>query len=294
MTSIVYIPGILGSNLFIDGGERRPIWRLPNISANDLRLPDPPGRVIVADGVNLCYEPMRHGLQAVFDVRLFAYDWRRGVAENAERLQQFVVEQRLDRFHIVAHSMGGMIARLWLGAHGESFHGKLLMLGTPNHGSWIAPALLGLQTQRLSLAASFDTLSALLAEFHIPLSDDLLAAAHTWPGAWDLLPHQHTGRAAEELHTNVPAEVRLRHAALDGAQFDPHRMHYIGGQLPTLDLDANPLFGSLAPLFSAGDSVVPIRIGLVHENDPVERMIVDHVRMTMDPIVITRVISLLS
>jgi pimeloyl-ACP methyl ester carboxylesterase len=288
MTSLVYIPGILGSNLFIDGAARRPIWRLPgNISANDLRLPDPPGRTIVADGVNFCYEPMRLGLQAVFDVRLFAYDWRRSVAENAARLQQFVVDQRLDHFHIVAHSMGGLIARVWIGAHPELFRGKLVMLGTPNHGSWIAPALLGLQTDRLSLATSFETLSTLLAGFHITLTAELLAAAHTWLGAWDLLPHDHTGHAARELHTNVPSDVRLRHAAIDSAPFDPLRMHYIGGLLPTPDLDANPLF-------SFGDSVVPLRIGLVHAHDPVERHVVDHVRMTMDPIVIASVIARLS
>jgi pimeloyl-ACP methyl ester carboxylesterase len=288
MTSIVLIPGILGSNLFIDGAARRPIWRLPsNISANDLRLPDPPGRVIVADGVNQCYEPMLRGLQIAFDVRLFAYDWRRSVAENAARLQQFVVDQRLDRFHIVAHSMGGLIARVWIGAHPELFRGKLVMLGTPNHGSWVAPALLGLETTGLSLASPLAILSAFLAEFHIRLTADLLAAARTWLGAWDLLPHDHTGHAARELHTNVPSDVRLRHAAIDRTPFDPVRMHYIGGVLPTPDLDASELF----PL---GDLVVPLRIGLVHAHDPVERHAVDHVKMTADPIVIASVVARLS
>lgn len=95
----------------------------------------------------------------------FGYDWRRSCAENAAKLERFIEEkrryvqnERLKRhglrsdvkFDIVAHSMGGLIARYflmygkqplspdgnmkvtWAGAkHVE----KLIMVGTPNAGS---------------------------------------------------------------------------------------------------------------------------------------------------------------
>lgn len=95
----------------------------------------------------------------------FGYDWRRSCAENAALLEKFIEEkrryvqqQRLKRhglrgdvkFDIVAHSMGGLVARYfmmyggrplssdgrmpvtWAGAkHVE----KLVMVGTPNDGS---------------------------------------------------------------------------------------------------------------------------------------------------------------
>ena len=95
----------------------------------------------------------------------FGYDWRRSCAENAAALERFIEEkrryveqQRFKRhglrgdvkFDIVAHSMGGLVARYflmygstplsadgnmtvnWAGAkHVE----KLIMVGTPNAGS---------------------------------------------------------------------------------------------------------------------------------------------------------------
>ncbi len=97
----------------------------------------------------------------------FAYDWRRDNVENARRLHQFILEKKayieterrnryqndLDpvRFDIVAHSMGGLIARYfleygdadlpadgstptmtWAGAEHVD---RLVMIATPNAGS---------------------------------------------------------------------------------------------------------------------------------------------------------------
>ena len=101
-----------------------------------------------------------------FNCFQFPYDWRQDNADNARRLHEFLLErkayveaQRLKRFgfvepvkfDIVAHSMGGLIARYYLrfGDQGAAVDGKqldlnwagaenvdrLIMIGTPNNGS---------------------------------------------------------------------------------------------------------------------------------------------------------------
>ncbi len=102
----------------------------------------------------------------------FAYDWRLSCADNAGRLAAFIASIQ-ERYHdpslkvdIVAHSMGGLVARYYLLYGGRnvldeknpvpSYAGaanvrKLIMLGTPNMGS--AGALLALiDGRRVGLA----------------------------------------------------------------------------------------------------------------------------------------------
>ena len=97
----------------------------------------------------------------------FDYDWRRDNIENARRLEQYIIEKRQYvqkqyeerfgvkdhdvKFDIVAHSMGGLIARYFLrygGAEpppagtvaeptwaGAKYVDRVVLLGTPNAGS---------------------------------------------------------------------------------------------------------------------------------------------------------------
>ncbi len=87
---------------------------------------------------------------------VFAYDWRLDIVENVRALDQLIAAVQKDygnpkqRVNIVAHSMGGLIARYFLRhgtrdvldgmAHQVTMAGadkveKLILLGTPNLGS---------------------------------------------------------------------------------------------------------------------------------------------------------------
>jgi len=48
-----------------------------------------------------------------------------------------------DRVAIVAHSMGGLVARAWMRAHGSAALARVITLGTPHHGTALARFGLG-------------------------------------------------------------------------------------------------------------------------------------------------------
>jgi pimeloyl-ACP methyl ester carboxylesterase len=133
----------------------------------------------------------------------FAYDWRRDNVENAKRLHQFILEKKAYveaqrknqygggadpvRFDIVAHSMGGLVARYyleygdadlpddgsapevtWKGAENVE---RLIMIGTPNAGS----------LEALANLIQGETLSRFLPRYEA-------AILGTMPALYQLLP----------------------------------------------------------------------------------------------------------
>jgi pimeloyl-ACP methyl ester carboxylesterase len=81
-----------------------------------------------------------------WSVQAFWYDWRLDFAEIADALRA-----QIDRWfgsnsavNVVAHSMGGLVARSYILRHPDRWAkgGHLVMLGTPNHGSFAIPQLI--------------------------------------------------------------------------------------------------------------------------------------------------------
>ena len=151
--AVFVLPGILGSNLKQGQPPDDPrIWLSPRLIGNFDRLAYEPGGAdqVADDGpIGLVYGQLVAFLDASHEVIPFGYDWRRPLEEEAARLAARV-RQALDArqatgqpVRILAHSMGGLLARtlqlvepeLWqrLMAHPDA---RLLMLGTPNGGSW--------------------------------------------------------------------------------------------------------------------------------------------------------------
>ena len=102
--------------------------------------------------------------------------------------------------HVVAHSMGGLLTRVYLARRRPARLGRIVMLGTPNNGSELADmlcawplyrAVFGLAGQQLVTAQGADLLSLLgMADYEVgivagnrPLNP--LAAARLLPGPND-------------------------------------------------------------------------------------------------------------
>jgi pimeloyl-ACP methyl ester carboxylesterase len=130
---------------------------------------------------------------------VFAYDWRRDNVENAQLLIRKVeaLKRKLGKpnlkFNVVAHSMGGLIARYaamyggadlpagapqptWAGA--KNFD-KVFLLGTPNEGSVS------------SLDALLNGFSYIGGGLNLPFIQDISRFdAFTIPAIYQLLPHE--------------------------------------------------------------------------------------------------------
>lgn len=84
-----------------------------------------------------------------FDARAFGYDTRGGsLEEHGFALERFVStwldEGPVPVLGILTHSMGGLVARAYLarqGAAAQSLRQRIVMLGPPNQGAWLAEHL---------------------------------------------------------------------------------------------------------------------------------------------------------
>ncbi|MCE2908580.1 MAG: hypothetical protein LW712_07035, partial [Burkholderiaceae bacterium] len=257
--AVFVIPGILGSHLR-DGDAR--IWLSLRLVAGLERLAWEPGseRVQPDGAIGMVYDDLMDHLAATHEVIEFAFDWRRPIEDEARRLAA-ALEAELDRrsasgqpVRILAHSMGGLLARTvqleaprtWerlLKREGA----RVLMLGTPNGGSWSPMQVLsGDDTFGNALAALGSPLRdrrarQLMAEMpgFIQLQADLLeplpglARSDTWRelAAKDLAQvqaanwwHGHAGEPAEAAYAwGVPPQGVLDRAVALRRRLDAQR-----------------------------------------------------------------------
>jgi pimeloyl-ACP methyl ester carboxylesterase len=168
------------------------VWIDPvSIAGGGLRaLQLPAGRNLRPMGVLLyAYARLQLSLHAAgIGAELHAYDWRRGLDELGSALAERI---RADGRPVVlvGHSMGGMVARMALALLPRRLVRKLVLLGTPNFGSY-APV------QAFRGTYPFVRRVTLLDPAHTP---EVLAAEvfNTFPGLYQLMPPRERLRGAD-------------------------------------------------------------------------------------------------
>ncbi len=169
--AVIVLPGILGSHLAAGGDRIWLSWRLVG-GLHKLQYTGQADGVLPDGAIGMVYDDLKAHLASSHAVTEFAFDWRRPIEQEAERLADEIDRQLAARstnkqpVRLLAHSMGGLVARTvqlvrpktfnaWLAVDGA----RLLMLGTPNGGSW-AP---------MQVLSGDDTMGNALASFGSPL-----------------------------------------------------------------------------------------------------------------------------
>jgi pimeloyl-ACP methyl ester carboxylesterase len=124
-TPIVVIPG-MGASVDYEAllsGNDGTNWHVPEyVNAYD----------------NLINSLTDQGYEIDKDLHVFAYDWRKPILDNADKLSAYLLSLGIDsenKAQFVSHSMGGLVARSYLEKYGNGNISKLITVGTPRQGS---------------------------------------------------------------------------------------------------------------------------------------------------------------
>ncbi len=206
---LIYLPGIMGSHLEVarkkqdEPGSGDRVWLDPlDLASGGLKkIARNVEGVLPEDILDLAYGDLARHLEASHRVIRFPYDWRLEIRAAADSLAS-VLEEAL-RTHpdqpvrLLAHSMGGLVVRTMIARKPDLWKrlmerpgGRLLMLGTPNHGSHLfVETLLG-KSDTIRMLARVDQAHSM---------QEVLEIVAGFPGALQLLPRPNfrdTGGAA--------------------------------------------------------------------------------------------------
>lgn len=183
---VLILPGIMGSKigrvrkLFFDDV----IWIDPfDVMRGNLRKLALPDSKYKAVGVILfAYLKLKLRLNlAGYDADFHPFDWRRSLSELGKELSESVKNEP-DEVRLVAHSMGGLVARAALAIDGAPKVSRLIMLGTPNFGSFAPVQAVRATYSMVRKVAGIDLSNT---------AEDLAEKVFkTFPGLHEMLPFQ--------------------------------------------------------------------------------------------------------
>ncbi len=180
---VLILPGIMGSTLG-KPGLLNLLWINPLAIAlgrlTELALNGRSAAVSVKGVVLLAYLKLKLRLKiAGFDADFFPYDWRGSLEDAGKALADAIGNDPAAEVRLVAHSMGGLVARAALAAAGKKVS-QLVMLGTPNYGSF-APAQV--------IRGTYDVVQkvALVDQAH-DAAELCERVFNTFPGIYEMLP----------------------------------------------------------------------------------------------------------
>jgi pimeloyl-ACP methyl ester carboxylesterase len=216
---VIIVPGIMGSQLGL--ARRAPLppdilWIDPvDIAAGRLELLKPaPDDGVVSLGVVLyTYLRLKLHLQtAGFNCAFHDYDWRLGVDVLGQGLAARLRLEPAKRVMLVAHSMGGLVSRAALAMADTRYVERVVLLGTPNFGSF-APvqALRGTyavvrKIARLNQDQSAEWLAEKVFNAFPSLYDLLPAPGHS--GELDLFDSEEWPQSGPRPRTRLLAAAR--------------------------------------------------------------------------------------
>jgi pimeloyl-ACP methyl ester carboxylesterase len=260
-----------------------------------LRLPGPapvvPLGVVLFSYLRLKLYLRAHGYATEFH----DYDWRLPVTQLGAWLAERVRESGAARVAIVAHSMGGLIARAALALASLGNLERLVFLGTPHGGSFAAvQALRGTyivvrKVARLALRSSAESLAA--------------EVFNTFPSLYDLLPaHEPGGNGLGLFDAGAwpGSGPRPRPALLEAALTARARLaapderwaSIVGVGQKTVTAIERRGDDFVYTLTRLGDGTVPAASATL-EGTPSAYARVAHSNLTRDPLVAAAVVDLL-
>ena len=284
---VFVVPGIMGTHLSVRGNR---IWLDPVDIARGrfdrLKIDNPD--VVPEAPVGLAYADLIEYLGDSHEVAPFPYDWRKPVRDEALRLADAVaakldsVERANQPVRILAHSMGGLVARAMIRLRQEVWSriithpgGRLIMLGTPTNGSYFIPRILVGQEKILRQLALVDLSHSV---------KEMLQIISRFPGILDMLPapdgtdffssETWQGFAAKDPEGWVMPDrkdlegARKLRALIDESPIHPDRMLYVAGHAPKtpvgMEIDLTEQKGSRFRFLATGrgDGRVPWDTGI--------------------------------
>lgn len=215
----IVIPGLLGSQLsFKNALSRDTVYWIDRVLiARDGFLPMAldvdgkkpfPGKGLkltpddfFGDFYGALRNRLKAGLPAEWKKQAFVYDFRLNPALAAAELSSAILQQQGNgnRFYLVGHSLGGLVAKLaWsnLKDQGkESLVKRIVTLGSPHYGSYSVSEAYNLRdstTNDLARLSGMLSLSGLAnratQEYRTRVKDDVLRTINTWPSIYALMP----------------------------------------------------------------------------------------------------------
>lgn len=199
------LPGIMGSQLAVPRSGGLPadvLWLDPlDICAGRLRELALPGDASFSATTVLLfsYLKMKFVLRlSGFDPILYHYDWRQSLTDLGAALARKLADEKRP-VTIVAHSMGGLVARAALAGLPHDTMSRLVMLGTPNQGSY-APV----QALRGTYAVVRKVASLDREHTAERLARDVFA---TFPSLYEMLPAASIGTRDMGERANWPRAI---------------------------------------------------------------------------------------
>ena len=278
---VLILPGIMGSTL---GRDRRfandAIWLNPAAilqgELSYLSLDQPPGRrdIRAIDVLPLYYTPLRVRLRDVgMNADFFPYDWRLSVEDLAKKLEAQLVKEPAASISLVAHSMGGLVCRAAVKLDGPGIRKvkRIVMLGTPNFGSFVPAQVLSVQYSFVNSVIAMD-----LTRTNVELTKQVFS---TYPSLYQMLP-SHDRYEQQDLFSSSqwPASIpKLDRTLLTSARKvqaglptnDP-RFRMIAGvnqeTVTSLQLGTNGEFEFFST--TEGDGTVPVKLARLSDNTP--------------------------